>query len=79
MADILQFYNAFLIIFFSLIIPVLSQMITSPRTWSVDDVAKLVEKTDLKDYVELFRENVSATDLYNFRSFFFGFSLCVPS
>ena len=65
--------------FFSLIIPVLSQMITSPRTWSVDDVAKLVEKTDLKDYVELFRENVSATYLYNFRSFFFGLSMCMPS
>ena len=39
----------------------LSHTVTSPRTWSVDEVAKLVEKTDLKDYVNLFRENVSVS------------------
>jgi len=35
----------------------LSHAVTSPRTWSIDEVAKLVEKTDLKDYVTLLREN----------------------
>ena len=48
----------------------ISKTATSPRTWSVDDVARLVEKTDLKDYVNLFRENVSACSFHNFLSVF---------
>lgn len=36
-----------------------SQLITSPRNLSVNDVAEIMEKTDLKEYVSLFRDNVS--------------------
>ena len=45
-----------------LLFAALSHAVTSPRTWSIDEVAKLVEKTDLKDYVTLLRENVSVSN-----------------
>ncbi len=32
---------------------------TSPRSWSVDDVIEFIENTDLKDFVSVFRDNVS--------------------
>ena len=38
---------------------VVSDITSSPRSWSVDDVAKFIEKTDLKDFAALFKDNVS--------------------
>ncbi|XP_065057114.1 polycomb protein Scm-like isoform X2 [Rhopilema esculentum] len=36
---------------------ILSHITTSPRSWSVENVAEFLEKTDLKDYANIFRDN----------------------